>query len=98
MVYQSWRTTQFTDEHEDSIVTVTLDETNDGTLLTFVHSDVPDGQTSYEQSGWQEHYFEPMKEYFASRKQAGFSDLARCTAFSRDRKSHSLQTSYSRHS
>lgn len=67
-IVQSWRTTQFTDEHEDSIVTVTLEEVEDGTLLTLVHSDVPEGQTSYEQGGWQEHYFEPMKEYFATRK------------------------------
>jgi uncharacterized protein YndB with AHSA1/START domain len=67
-IVQSWRTTQFTDEHEDSIITVTLEEVEDGTLLTLVHSDVPEGQTSYEQGGWQEHYFEPMKEYFATRR------------------------------
>src|SRR5215471_14069362 len=57
-IVQSWRTTHFTDEHGDSIITVTLDEVADGTLLTLVHSNVPDGQTSYERGGWQEHYFE----------------------------------------
>lgn len=77
-IVQSWRTTQFTDEHEDSIITVTLQEVEGGTLLTLVHSNVPDEQTSYEQGGWQEHYFEPMKEYFADRKQvrAGRSSKA----------------------
>ena len=55
----------------DSIITVTLQEVEGGTLLTLVHSNVPDEQTSYEQGGWQEHYFEPMKEYFADRKQVG---------------------------
>ena len=70
-IVQSWRTTEFDDEHEDLILTVTLEEVEDGTLLTLVHSQVPDGQTSYEEGGWQEHYFEPMKAYFAERKQAG---------------------------
>jgi hypothetical protein len=46
---QSWRTSQFTDNHDDSIITVMLDESDDGeTLLTLIHSNVPDGQTSYE--------------------------------------------------
>lgn len=66
-IVQSWRTKNFTDEHEDSTITVTLEEVADGTLLTLVHSNVPDGQTSYERDGWQTHYFEPMQEYFAKR-------------------------------
>src|SRR5450756_460319 len=75
-IVQSWRTTQFTDEHEDSIITVTLEEVEDGTLLTLVHSNVPEGQTSYEQGGWQEHYFAPMKEYFVARKRGGVTAAA----------------------
>jgi len=69
-IVQSWRTTQFTDEHEDSIITMTLEDVEDGALLTLVHSNVPDEQTSYEQGGWQEYYFEPMKEYFAELNRA----------------------------
>jgi hypothetical protein len=74
---QSWRTTQFTDEQEDSIVTLTLEEVEGGTLLTLVHSNVPDGQTSYEQGGWQEYYFEPMKEYFANPQRAGVGETSK---------------------
>ena len=70
-IVQSWRTAEFTDEHEDSIVTVTLEEVADGTLLTLTHSRVPDGQTSYEDGGWQVHYLEPMQDYFAARKRPG---------------------------
>ena len=66
-IVQSWRTTHFTEDHEDSIITVTLEEVAEGTLLTLVHSNVPEGQTSYERGGWQVHYFEPMQEYFAKR-------------------------------
>jgi uncharacterized protein YndB with AHSA1/START domain len=69
-IVQSWRTTQFTDEHADSIITMTFEDVENGTLLTLVHSNVPDGQTSYEQGGWQEYYFEPMKEYFAELNRA----------------------------
>jgi uncharacterized protein YndB with AHSA1/START domain len=70
-IVQSWRTNEFTDEHEDSIITVTLEEVAGGTLLTLTHSRVPDGQTSYEDGGWQVHYLEPMQDYFAARKRPG---------------------------
>lgn len=63
-IVQSWRTEEFTDEHEDSIITVMLEETEDGTLLTLVHSNVPDEQRNYEEGGWQSNYFEPMQAYF----------------------------------
>jgi uncharacterized protein YndB with AHSA1/START domain len=70
-IVQSWRTSKFTDQHEDSIITVTLEEVAEGTLLTLRHSKVPADQTHYEQGGWQEHYFEPMQEYFKKRKRRG---------------------------
>ena len=76
-IVQSWRTTQFADEHEDSIITLTFEEAGDGTLMTLVHSKVPDEQTSYEQSGWQEYYFEPMKEYFANPQRAGVGETSK---------------------
>jgi hypothetical protein len=70
-IVQSWRTTEFTEEHEDSIITVTLEEVDDGTLLTLVHSKVPEAHKSYEEGGWEKHYFEPMKSYFVERAGAG---------------------------
>lgn len=66
-IVQSWRTTRFSDDHEDSIISVTLEPTEEGTLLTLVHSNVPDDQTSYEEEGWQSQYFEPMQAYFGGR-------------------------------
>jgi uncharacterized protein YndB with AHSA1/START domain len=79
-IVQSWRTTAFDDEHEDSIVTVTLEEVEDGTLLTLVHSQVPDGQTRHQEGGWEKHYFEPMIAYFTERKQAGAPRKAKAAA------------------
>jgi uncharacterized protein YndB with AHSA1/START domain len=75
-IVQSWRTTEFDDEHEDSIITVTLEEVADGTLLTLTHSKVPEAHKSYEGGGWQKHYFEPMQAYFGKRKRAGKAKAA----------------------
>jgi uncharacterized protein YndB with AHSA1/START domain len=64
-IVQSWRTGEFADEHPDSVVTVTLEPVEEGTLLTLVHSNVPDSHRSYEEGGWESQYFDPMKAYFA---------------------------------
>ena len=68
-IVQSWRTSEFGEEHEDSIITLVLQDMGDGTLLTLEHSNVPDEQKSYEESGWQENYFEPMAAYFTARQE-----------------------------
>ena len=68
-IVQSWRTAEFDEEHADSIVTILLRETEDGTLLTLEHSNVPDEHKSYEEGGWQSNYFEPMVVYFADVKE-----------------------------
>ena len=65
-IVQSWRTTKFTDEHGDSVITVTLEDVDEGALLTLVHSNVPDEQRNYEEGGWESNYFEPMRRYFLS--------------------------------
>jgi activator of HSP90 ATPase len=67
-IVQSWRTTQFSAAASDSVITVTLAPSKTGARLTLRHSKVPDGQTSYEEGGWQDHYFTPMKEYFAKKR------------------------------
>jgi len=68
-ILQSWRTTQFTDQDEDSRIEITLEKVTGGTKLTLEHSNVPDGHDGYK-SGWTTHYFEPMKAYFAAGKPA----------------------------
>ncbi|MGO9702268.1 MAG: SRPBCC domain-containing protein [Xanthobacteraceae bacterium] len=69
-IVQSWRTTEFADEHEDSVISIVLTEVGDGTLLTLEHSNVPDDKRSYEEGGWQSHYFEPMVAYFTGLRRA----------------------------
>jgi activator of HSP90 ATPase len=67
-IVQSWRTTEFGASDPDSTIVVDLESTGAGTRLTLTHKGVPDGQTSYENGGWQDNYFAPMKAYFESRK------------------------------
>ena len=67
-IVQTWRTTQFAGHDPDSTITVDLEPIRTGTRLTLTHSGVPDGQTSYQNGGWRDYYFAPMKAYFASAK------------------------------
>ncbi len=53
----------------DSTVAVELEPTRAGTRLTLSHSGVPDDQTDYENGGWRDFYFSPMKAYFAREKE-----------------------------
>ena len=65
-ILQSWRTNQFTNDDEDSLVEVTLAAHGDvSTTVTLKYSNVPDDQAERYQGGWVEHYFEPMEESFS---------------------------------
>lgn len=67
-ILQSWRTSEFPEDAEDSSLEVLFKETDGGTTLTFVHTNIPDGQGEQYKTGWEEHYFTPMREYFKSKK------------------------------
>ena len=48
-------------EDADLQIEVLLEPVGGGTRITLHHSNVPDGHTGYQEGGWQDHYFEPMK-------------------------------------
>ena len=66
-IVQSWRTSEFPDGAPDSRLEVSLAPTDDGrgTRITLTHTNIPDGQGRMYEEGWREHYFTPMKGYFA---------------------------------
>ena len=64
-IVQSWRTSEFADSDEDSQIEVILEPVDDGTQITVCHTNVPDDHLSYENGGWQDNYFDPMKAYFS---------------------------------
>jgi activator of HSP90 ATPase len=66
-IVQSWRTLEFSADEPDSQIEITLEAVGKQTKLTLKHTGLPPHGRQYEQ-GWVESYFEPMKEYFSSRK------------------------------
>jgi len=66
-IVQAWRTTEFEESDEDSLLEITLALVDEGTLLTIHHSNLPDHGMQYQQ-GWIDAYFVPMKAYFGPGK------------------------------
>lgn len=65
-VLQTWRTSEFQDSDPDSSIEVTFETSPTGTLITLRHWNIPPGQAEGYQSGWQDHYFTPMHDYFSN--------------------------------
>jgi activator of HSP90 ATPase len=67
-IVQSWRTTEFPAGSPDSRLEVLLVPEGEKTLLTLIHSNIPAGQEDQYEQGWKDFYFEPMEEYFLTKK------------------------------
>ena len=63
-IVQRWRTSEFPDDASDSRLEVRLEPAEGGTRVTFVHSAIPDGQGAKYETGWVEHYVDPMRAHF----------------------------------
>jgi len=66
-IVQSWRSTDFPKDAEDSLLEISLSKSGRGTKLTLTHSGFPEDQTDSYKSGWKEFYFTPMKKYFGNK-------------------------------
>ncbi len=66
-IVQAWRTTEFPEGSEDSILELTLKEVKGGTRLSLAHSNIPNRQGESYKDGWKKFYFKPMKQYFSSK-------------------------------
>ncbi len=65
-IVQSWRTTDFYADSPDSRLEVLLEPAARGTKITLVQTVLPYGQAYEYRQGWKDHYFTPMKAYFAA--------------------------------
>ena len=63
-IVQAWRTTDFPKDSPDSRLELILDEVKDGTKVTLIHTNIPDGQGDEYKQGWEDWYFAPMQVYF----------------------------------
>ena len=64
-ILQSWRTSEFEVNENDSQIEILLVEVNGQTDLTLIHSNIPESGEHYKK-GWDTHYFKPMKAYFSN--------------------------------
>jgi uncharacterized protein YndB with AHSA1/START domain len=66
-IVQSWRAADFPESHPESRLEIRLSRTDDGTTLELVHSGLPDSMVAGFDSGWHEHYWEPLRRWLSSR-------------------------------
>jgi activator of HSP90 ATPase len=64
-ILQSWRSADFPEDAEDSMIEVSFFETNEGTELSIHHYNIPEGQGPSYEEGWDDYYFAPMEDYFS---------------------------------
>ena len=69
VIIQYWRTSEFDDNDNDSILSIEFKKVENGTEITLIHNNIPKGQTQYKE-GWEQHYFSPMRNYFNNQKQS----------------------------
>jgi uncharacterized protein YndB with AHSA1/START domain len=65
-IVQTWRSSDFPEDHESSRLEVVFEGAADGTLVTVHHSQLPEGQGAGFEAGWRDYYFNPMKRYFSA--------------------------------
>ena len=68
-IVQAWRTTEFSAASPDSRLELLLEQVEGGTRLTIRHTEIPEGKSASLEQGWIDHYYRPMKEYFARKRE-----------------------------
>ncbi|GAG95593.1 unnamed protein product, partial [marine sediment metagenome] len=69
-ILQRWRTSEFGNSEEDSLLEILFEVEEGGTRVTIRHSELPDHGMQYRQ-GWIDAYFTPMKAYFLEKSEGG---------------------------
>jgi len=65
-ILQLWRTNEFEDSEEDSLLEILFESATEGTRITIRHTQLPNHGMQYKQ-GWKDSYFSPMKAYFETK-------------------------------
>lgn len=64
LIKQSWRTSEFKESEEDSLIEINIRGNQDLTTITLIHTNVPEHGEQYKK-GWDENYFQPMLKHFS---------------------------------
>jgi activator of HSP90 ATPase len=63
-ILAEWETTEWPEGYPPSQLQLSFKDSDAGTLVTMVHSDVPVSQAEAYRQGWTAYYWTPLKEYF----------------------------------
>ncbi|MBT3188525.1 MAG: hypothetical protein HN736_03785 [Anaerolineae bacterium] len=66
-ILQNWRTSEFEDSENDSLLEILFEAEQDETRIVIRHSNLPEHGMQYQQ-GWVDAYFIPMKAYFTEKE------------------------------
>ncbi len=66
-IIQSWRSSEFNPEEEDSLIELIFEENEASTTVTITHTNLPPDGLKYRQ-GWIDFYFNPMLDYFSAHR------------------------------
>lgn len=64
-IVQTWKTSNFPDGHEPSLLEVLLEDVEGGCKITLNHTLIPSGQGKEYEQGWMDNYFLPMMDYYS---------------------------------
>jgi activator of HSP90 ATPase len=62
-ILQKWRTSEFSESEDDSMLEITFAPEGAFTLVSIHHYNLPEHGWQYKQ-GWVDNYFNPMQDYF----------------------------------
>ena len=63
-IVQSWRTMEFNADDRDSQIEILLEDKDGGVEFTLTHTNIPEGDGEKYKLGWEEHYINPMSQYY----------------------------------
>ena len=69
-IVQEWKTSEWPQGYEPSILKISLKKKGGGTQLSMIQSRVPASQLDQYDKGWYESYWEPLKQYFRAKAQS----------------------------
>jgi activator of HSP90 ATPase len=68
-ITQKWRTTEFHQNDQDSILKITIEEINKNrSKLILKHSGLPEGTAEEYKNGWKEYYIKPLTDFTKKQK------------------------------
>jgi len=64
-ITMSWRTLDFPEGSDDSLLTVSFENQGSSTKIVLVHENLPEGDGKKYRKCWKDNYFVHMKDYFS---------------------------------